>query len=201
MYITCLDMEGVLTPEIWIEFAQAAGIPELERTTRDEPDYDKLMQYRIDILREHGLGIKDIQNIIATLEPLPGAREFLDELRSFSQVVILSDTFEEFAMPLIEKLGMPTIICNSLDIDADGMITGHRMRCDETKLTSVRAFHQMGMEIVASGDSHNDLGMIQEAEAGFFFRTTPELKEAFPAVPAYEEYAELLAAIRAAQGK
>ena len=201
MDIVCLDLEGVLVPEIWIAFAEKTGIPEFKRTTRDEPDYDKLMQYRIDILREHGLGIKDIQNIIATLEPLPGAREFLDELRSFSQVVILSDTFEEFAMPLIEKLGMPTIICNSLDIDADGMITGHRMRCDETKLTSVRAFHQMGMEIVASGDSHNDLGMIQEAEAGFFFRTTPELKEAFPAVPAYEEYAELLAAIRAAQGK
>ncbi|MGN0073400.1 MAG: bifunctional phosphoserine phosphatase/homoserine phosphotransferase ThrH [Coriobacteriales bacterium] len=201
MYITCLDMEGVLTPEIWIEFAQAAGIPELERTTRDEPDYDKLMQYRIDILREHGLGIKDIQKIIATLEPLPGAREFLDELRSFSQVVILSDTFEEFAMPLVEKLGRPTIICNSLVIDEDGMITGHRMRCEQTKLTSVRAFHEMGMEVVASGDSHNDLGMIQEAEAGFLFRTTPELKEAFPAVPAYEEYAELLQAIRTAQGK
>ena len=196
MYITCLDMEGVLTPEIWIEFAQAAGIPELERTTRDEPDYDKLMQYRIDILREHGLGIKDIQKIIATLEPLPGAREFLDELRSFSQVVILSDTFEEFAMPLIEKLGMPTIICNSLDIDADGMITGHRMRCEETKLTSVRAFHQMGMEIVASGDSHNDLGMIRASKAGFLFKSTDQIKKDNPDLPAFEEYDELLDAIK-----
>ena len=198
MYITCLDMEGVLTPEIWIEFAQAAGIPELERTTRDEPDYDKLMQYRIDILREHGLGIKDIQNIIATLEPLPGAREFLDELRSFSQVVILSDTFEEFAMPLIEKLGMPTIICNSLDIDADGMITGHRMRCEETKLTSVRAFHQMGMEIVASGDSHNDLGMIRASKAGFLFKSPDSIKAENPDLPAYETYEELMNAIKSA---
>ena len=198
MYITCLDLEGVLTPEIWIEFAQAAGIPELERTTRDEPDYDKLMQYRIDILREHGLGIKDIQKIIATLEPLPGAREFLDELRSFSQVVILSDTFEEFAMPLIEKLGMPTIICNSLDIDADGMITGHRMRCEETKLTSVRAFHQMGMEIVASGDSHNDLGMIRASKAGFLFKSPDSIKAANPDLPAYETYDELMAAIKKA---
>ena len=198
MYITCLDMEGVLVPEIWIEFAEATGIEELKRTTRDEPDYDKLMQYRIDILREHNLGIKEIQDVIAKMEPMEGAKEFLDELRSFSQVVILSDTFEEFARPLLEKLDRPTIICNSLVIDKSGMITGHKMRCEQTKLTSIKAFHEMGLQTIASGDSHNDLGMIQESEAGFLFKTTDAIKAEYPEIQAFEEYDELLAAIREA---
>lgn len=196
MYLTCLDLEGVLVPEIWIEFAHAANIPELERTTRDEPDYDKLMEYRINVLKEHNMGIKEIQDVIKTLDPMPGAKEFLDELRSFCQVIILSDTFEEFAMPLIEKLGRPTIICNSLEIDENGMITGHKMRCEQTKLTSIKGFHKMGLKTIASGDSHNDLGMIQESETGFLFRTTPEIKAEYPDIPAYTEYSELLAAIK-----
>lgn len=198
MYITCLDMEGVLTPEIWIEFANATGIQELTRTTRDEPDYDKLMQSRIDVLREHNMGIKEIQEVIATLEPMEGAREFLDELRGITQVVVLSDTFEEFAMPLIEKLGRPTIICNSLVIDDDGMIVGHKMRCEQTKLTSVKAFHEMGVETLAAGDSHNDIGMIQNSKAGWLFKSTDAIKAEFPQIPALETYDELLAAIKAA---
>ena len=198
MYITCLDLEGVLVPEMWIEFAEAAGIPELKRTTRDEPDYDKLMEFRINLLRERGMTIKDIQAVIATLEPMPGAKDFLDELRSFSQVAIISDTFEEFAMPLIEKLGRPTIICNSLVIDEDGFITAHKMRCDQTKLTTIKAFHAMGVQTIASGDSHNDLGMIQESEAGFLFRSTDEIKAAYPQIEAFEEYSDLLAAIKKA---
>lgn len=198
MYITCLDMEGVLTPEIWIEFAKATGIKELERTTRDEPDYDKLMQYRIDILREHNMGIKQIQEVISTLEPMEGAREFLDELHGITQVVVLSDTFEEFAMPLIEKLGRPTIICNSLVIDEDGMITGHKMRCEQTKLTSVKAFHEMGVETLAAGDSHNDIGMIKNSKAGWLFKSTDAIKAEFPELSALETYDELLAAIKAA---
>lgn len=198
MYITCLDMEGVLTPEIWIEFAKATGIKELERTTRDEPDYDKLMEYRINILREHNMGIKQIQDVIATLEPMEGAREFLDELRDITQVVVLSDTFEEFAAPLIEKLGRPTIICNSLVIDENGMITGHKMRCEQTKLTSVRAFHEMGVETLAAGDSHNDIGMIKNSKAGWLFKSTDAIKAEFPEIPALETYVELLAAIKAA---
>lgn len=198
MYITCLDMEGVLTPEIWIEFAKATGIKELERTTRDEPDYDKLMEYRINILREHNMGIKEIQDVIATLEPMEGAREFLDELRDITQVVVLSDTFEEFAKPLIDKLGRPTIICNSLIIDENGMITGHKMRCEQTKLTSVKAFHEMGVETLAAGDSHNDIGMIKNSKAGWLFKSTDAIKAEFPEIPALETYDELLAAIKAA---
>lgn len=198
MYITCLDMEGVLTPEIWIEFANATGIKELTRTTRDEPDYDKLMRYRLDILREHNMGIKQIQEVIATLEPMEGAREFLDELRDMTQVVVLSDTFEEFAAPLVKKLGRPTIICNSLVIDDDGMITGYKMRCEQTKLTSVKAFHDMGVQTLAAGDSHNDLGMILNSKAGWLFKTTDAIKAEFPQVPALETYDELLAAIKAA---
>ena len=198
MYITCLDMEGVLTPEIWIEFANATGIKELTRTTRDEPDYDKLMRYRLDILREHNMGIKQIQEVIATLEPMEGAREFLDELRDITQVVVLSDTFEEFAAPLVKKLGRPTIICNSLVIDDDGMITGYKMRCEQTKLTSVKAFHDMGVQTLAAGDSHNDLGMILNSKAGWLFKTTDAIKAEFPQVPALETYDELLAAIKAA---
>ena len=191
-------MEGVLTPEIWIEFANATGIQELTRTTRDEPDYDKLMQFRIDVLREHNMGIKEIQEVIATLEPMEGAREFLDELRGITQVVVLSDTFEEFAMPLIEKLGRPTIICNSLVIDDDGMIVGHKMRCEQTKLTSVKAFHEMGVETLAAGDSHNDIGMIQNSKAGWLFKSTDAIKAEFPQILALETYDELLAAIKAA---
>ena len=198
MYITCLDMEGVLTPEIWIEFANATGIKELTRTTRDEPDYDKLMRYRLDILREHNMGIKQIQDVIATLEPMEGAREFLDELRDITQVVVLSDTFEEFAAPLIKKLGRPTIICNSLVIDESGMITDYKMRCEQTKLTSIKAFHDMGVQTLAAGDSHNDIGMILESEAGWLFKSTDAIKAEFPQVPALETYDELLAAIKGA---
>ena len=198
MYLTCLDLEGVLVPEIWIEFAKAAGIPELERTTRDEPDYDKLMQFRLNILREHGLGIKEIQEVIATLEPLTGAREFLDALCDECQVVILSDTFEEFAKPLIEKLGRPTIICNNLVIGEGGAIEGYSLRCEQTKLTSIKGFHEMGLKTIASGDSHNDLGMIEASEAGFLFRTTPEIAAEYPQIPAFTEYDELLAAIKGA---
>ncbi len=196
MYITCLDMEGVLTPEIWIAFAEASGIPELRRTTRDEPDYDKLMRWRISILKEHGLGLKEIQATIAKIDPLPGAREFLDELRSFGQAVILSDTFTQFAAPLMKKLGMPTIFCNTLEVAPDGEITGFRMRCPQSKLTTVKALQSIGFETIAAGDSFNDLGMIQASKAGFLFRSTEKIKADFPEIPAFEEFDELLAAIR-----
>ena len=198
MNIVCLDMEGVLVPEIWIAFAEASGIPELKRTTRDEPDYDKLMRYRLDILREHGLGLKDVQATIATIDPLPGAKEFLDALRGEVQVLILSDTFEEFAKPLIEKLGRPTIFCNSLDVAPDGTILGHRMRCQQSKLTTVKALQSIGYETIAAGDSFNDLAMIQASKAGFLFRSTSQIKADFPQIPAYEEFDELLRAIEQA---
>ncbi len=198
MYITCLDMEGVLVPEIWIAFAEASGIPELKRTTRDEPDYDKLMRYRLDILREHGLGLKEIQATIARIDPLPGAREFLDELRSLTQVIILSDTFEQFAKPLMEKLGWPTIFCNTLEVAPDGAITGFRMRCPQSKLTTVKALQSIGYETIASGDSYNDLGMIQASKAGFLFKSTDKIKADYPDLPAYETFDELLAAIKGA---
>ena len=199
MNIVCLDLEGVLVPEIWIAFAEASGIPELRRTTRDEPDYDKLMRYRIDILKEHGLGLKEIQETIATIDPMPGAKEFLDELRSFTQVMILSDTFTQFASPLMKKLGYPTILCNSLEVAESGEITGFKMRIEHSKLTTVRALQSIGYETIASGDSYNDLGMIEASKAGFLFRTTAEIKKAYPQYPAFETYAELLAAIKAAQ--
>lgn len=196
MYITCLDVEGVLVPEIWIKFAETAKIPELKKTTRDEPDYDKLMNYRLAILKEHGMGIKEIQEVIETIDPLPGAKEFLDELRSFSQVILLSDTFEEFAAPLMRKLGNPTLFCNSLTIDKSGEITGYRLRCAQTKLTTVKALQSIGFETIASGDSYNDLGMIGASKAGFLFRSTDQIKADHPEIPAFEEYSELLAAIR-----
>lgn len=198
MNIVCLDMEGVLVPEIWIAFAEATGIPELKRTTRDEPDYDKLMKFRLDILKEHGLGLKEIQDTIATIDPLPGAKEFLDELRSTTQVIILSDTFDQFAMPLMKKLGMPTLFCNTLEVAPDGEITGIRMRCENSKLTSVKALQSMGFDTIASGDSFNDLGMIQASKAGFLFRSTDAIKAQFPEIPAYEEFEDLLEAIKAA---
>ena len=196
MNVACLDLEGVLVPEIWIAFAEASGIPELKRTTRDEPDYDKLMKWRIGILNEHGLGLKEIQETIAKIDPLPGAKEFLDELRSFTQVIIISDTFEQFAKPLMEKLGMPTIFCNSLVIDEDGKITDFKMRCEKSKLTTVRALHSCGFDTVATGDSFNDLAMIQDSKAGFLFRTTDQIKADYPQLPAYEEYADLLKAFK-----
>ena len=195
MYITCLDLEGVLVPEIWIAFSEKTGIPELRRTTRDEPDYDKLMKFRIGILKEHGLGLKEIQETIAGLDPLPGAKEFLDELRSRTQVLILSDTFEQFAAPLMKKLGMPTIFCNTLEVAESGEITGYKMRCDKSKLTTVRALQSIGYETIASGDSFNDLGMIEASKAGFLFSTTEQLKKDYPQYPAFEEYDELLNAI------
>ena len=198
MYITCLDMEGVLVPEIWIAFAEASGIPALKRTTRDEPDYDKLMQYRLDILKEHGLGLKEIQATIAKIDPLPGARAFLDELRSLTQVIILSDTFEQFAKPLMEKLGWPTIFCNTLEVAPDGAITGYKMRCEKSKLTTVKALQSIGYETIAAGDSYNDLGMIQASKAGFLFRSTDKIKADYPDIPAYETYDELLDAIKKA---
>ncbi len=198
MYITCLDMEGVLVPEIWIAFAEASGIPELKRTTRDEPDYDKLMRYRLDILREHGLGLKEIQATIARIDPLPGAREFLDELRSLTQVIILSDTFEQFAKPLMEKLGWPTIFCNTLEVAPDGAITGFRMRCPQSKLTTVKALQSIGYQTIAAGDSYNDLDMIRAGKAGFLFRSTDKIKADYPDLPAYETFDELLAAIKGA---
>ena len=198
MYITCLDMEGVLVPEIWIAFAQASGIPELKRTTRDEPDYNKLMQYRLNILREHRLGLKEIQQTIAGIDPLPGAKEFLDELRTLTQVIILSDTFEQFAKPLMKKLDWPTIFCNTLEVAGDGSITGFRMRCPQSKLTTVRALQSIGYETIASGDSYNDLGMIQASKAGFLFKSTDKIKADHPELPAYETFDELLAAIKAA---
>lgn len=195
MVITCLDMEGVLVPEIWIAFAEATGIPELKRTTRDEPDYDKLMNYRLEILKEHHLGLKEIQDVIATIDPLPGAKEFLDELRKDCQVIILSDTFEQFAKPLMAKLGWPTLFCNSLEVAEDGTITGYRMRCEKSKLTTVKALQSIGFETIASGDSYNDLEMIEASKAGFLFRTTEKIKHDYPHLPAFEGYDELLAAI------
>lgn len=197
MLITCLDLEGVLVPEIWIAFAEESGIPELRRTTRDEPDYAKLMQFRIKILKEHGLGLKEIQETIAKIDPLPGAKEFLDELRSYMQTIIISDTFEQFAAPLMKKLGMPTIFCNSLEVAPDGEITGFKMRCEKSKLTTVKALQSCGFETIASGDSFNDLAMIQASKAGFLFRTTEQIKKDYPQYPAFTEYKDLLAAIKA----
>lgn len=198
MNIVCLDMEGVLVPEIWIAFAEASGIPELKRTTRDEPDYDKLMKWRLGILKEHGLGLKEIQETIAKIDPLPGAKAFLDELRAITQVVILSDTFEEFAKPLMKKLDWPTIFCNSLEVAENGEITGFRMRCQQSKLTTVKGLQAIGYETIASGDSYNDLGMIQASKAGFLFKSTEKIKADHPEIPAYETFEELLAAIKAA---
>ena len=198
MNVVCLDLEGVLVPEIWIAFAKASGIPELERTTRDEPDYDKLMNFRLDILREHGLDLAEIQDVIATIDPMEGAREFLDALREKTQVIIISDTFEQFAQPLMRKLGWPTIFCNSLEVGEDGAITGYKMRCDQTKLTTVRALQSCGMETIAAGDSYNDLGMIRASKAGWLFKGAPSTKAENPDVPTLEEYDELLAAIESA---
>ena len=196
MYVTCLDLEGVLVPEIWIAFAEETGIPELKRTTRDEPDYDKLMKYRLAILKEHGLGLKEIQETIAKIDPMPGAKEFLDELRTLCQVLILSDTFEQFAGPLMAKLGYPTIFCNSLEVADNGEITGYKMRCEKSKYTTVKALQTAGLTTIASGDSHNDLGMIQASKAGFLFKSTDAIKAEYPDIPAYETYDELLAAIK-----
>ena len=198
MNIVCLDLEGVLVPEIWIAFSQASGIPELKRTTRDEPDYDKLMRWRIGILKEHGLGLKEIQETIAQIDPMPGAKEFLDELRSLTQVIIISDTFSQFAGPLMKKLGMPTIFCNELEVAENGEITGFKMRCEQSKLTTVKALQSIGFETIASGDSHNDLGMILASKAGFLFRSTEQIKKDHPELPAYETYEELMAAIKKA---
>ena len=196
MYITCLDMEGVLVPEIWIAFSEASGIPELRRTTRDEPDYDKLMRWRLGILKEHGLGLKEIQDTIAKIDPLPGAKEFLDELRSLSQVIIISDTFTQFAAPLMKKLGMPTIFCNTLEVADSGEITGFRMRIKDSKLSTVRALQSVGYETIASGDSYNDLAMIKASKAGFLFRSTDKIKADNPELPAFEEFEDLLNAIK-----
>lgn len=197
MNIVCLDMEGVLVPEIWIAFAEESGIPELKKTTRDEPDYDKLMRYRLDILKQHGLGLKEVQETIAKIEPMDGAKEFLDGLRSLTQVIILSDTFTQFAGPLMKKLGMPTIFCNTLEVAEDGEITGFRMRVENSKLTTVKALQSIGFETIASGDSYNDLGMIKASKAGFLFKSTDKIKADYPELPAYETYDELLAAIKA----
>lgn len=198
MNIVCLDMEGVLVPEIWIAFAEASGIPELRRTTRDEPDYDKLMNYRLNILKEHGLGLKEIQQVISTIDPLPGAKEFLDQLRQETQVVILSDTFEQFAKPLMEKLNWPAIFCNTLKVADNGEIVGYQMRCEKSKLTTVKALQSCGFDAIAAGDSFNDLAMIQASKAGFLFKSTDKIKADFPHIPAYEEFSDLLSAIRAA---
>ncbi len=196
MNIVCLDLEGVLVPEIWIAFAEETGIPELKRTTRDEPDYDKLMNYRINILKEHGLGLKEIQETIAKIDPMPGAKEFLDELREITQVIIISDTFTQFAGPLMKKLGYPTIFCNSLEVAEDGEITGFKMRIENSKLTTVKALQSIGYDTIASGDSHNDLGMIKASKVGFLFRSTDEIKKEYPELPAFETYDELMAAIK-----
>ena len=201
MYITCLDMEGVLVPEIWIAFAEASGIPELKRTTRDEPDYDKLMRFRLGILKEHGLGLKEIQATIAKIDPLPGARAFLDQLREETQVIILSDTFEQFAQPLMRKLNWPTLFCNTLEVAPDGAITGYRMRCPQSKLTTVKALQSAGFQTIAAGDSHNDLGMIQASKAGFLFRSTDAIKAEHPELPAFDRFDDLLAAIRGAMAQ
>ena len=198
MNIVCLDLEGVLVPEIWIAFSEASGIPDLRRTTRDEPDYDKLMRFRLNILREHNLGLKDIQRTIATIDPMPGAKEFLDTLRSETQVLILSDTFTQFASPLMEKLGWPAIFCNELEVGADGMITGYRIRVPQSKLTTVKALQSIGFDTIASGDSYNDLGMIQASKAGFLFRSTEQIQKDHPELPACETYEELLSLIRGA---
>ena len=198
MFITCLDLEGVLVPEIWIAFAEASGIPELKRTTRDEPDYDKLMKWRLGILKEHGLGLKEIQETIEKIDPMPGARVFLDELRELGQVIIISDTFTQFAKPLMKKLGWPTIFCNELEVAEDGEITGFRMRIEQSKLSTVKALQSIGFETIASGDSYNDLGMIRASKAGFLFKSTEQIKNDNPDLPAYETYEELLAAIKAA---
>ena len=198
MYITCLDLEGVLVPEIWIAFSKASGIPELKKTTRDEPDYDKLMKWRIGILKEHGLGLKEIQETIATIDPMPGAKEFLDELRSFTQVIIISDTFEQFASPLMKKLGWPTIFCNSLEVAESGEITGFKMRCEKSKFTTVKALQSIGYDTIASGDSYNDLGMIKASKAGFLFKSPDSIKAENPDLPAFDTYDELLAAIKKA---
>ncbi len=198
MNIVCLDLEGVLVPEIWIAFAEASGIPELKRTTRDEPDYDKLMKWRIGILKEHGLGLKEIQETIAKIDPMPGAKEFLDELRSITQVIIISDTFTQFAGPLMKKLGWPTIFCNTLEVADNGEITGFKMRIENSKLTTVKALQSIGDDTIASGDSHNDLGMIKASKAGFLFRSTEQIKKDNPELPAYETYAELMDAIKKA---
>ena len=196
MNIVCLDLEGVLVPEIWIAFAEASDIPELKRTTRDEPDYDKLMNWRIGILKEHGLGLKEIQATIEKIDPMPGAKEFLDELRSLTQVIIISDTFSQFATPLMKKLGWPTIFCNSLEVAPDGEITGFKMRCEKSKLTTVKALQSIGYDTIASGDSFNDLGMIEASKAGFLFRSTEAIKKDYPQYPAFESYDELLDAIK-----
>ena len=198
MNIVCLDLEGVLVPEIWIAFAEETGISELKRTTRDEPDYDKLMKYRINILKEHGLGLKEIQDTIAKIDPMPGAKEFLDELRAMTQVIIISDTFTQFAGPLMKKLGYPTIFCNSLEVADDGEITGFKMRIENSKLTTVKALQSIGYDTIASGDSHNDLGMIKASKAGFLFRSTEEIKKEYPELPAFETYDELMDAIKKA---
>ncbi len=198
MNIVCLDMEGVLVPEIWIAFAEKTGIPELKLTTRDEPDYDKLMNYRIKILKEHGLGLKEIQDVIAKIDLMPGAKEFLDELRTITQVIILSDTFEQFATPLMKKLDWPTIFCNTLEVAENGEITGFKMRCPQSKLTTVKALQSIGYDTIASGDSFNDLGMIQASKAGFLFKSTDAIKNDYPDIPAYEEYSDLLDAIKKA---
>ena len=198
MNIVCLDLEGVLVPEIWIAFAEASGIPELKRTTRDEPDYDKLMKWRLGILKEHGLGLKEIQATIAKIDPLPGAKEFLDELRSLSQVIIISDTFTQFAAPLMKKLGMPTIFCNTLEVAENGEITGFRMRVEKSKLSTVKALQSVGFETIAAGDSYNDLAMILASKAGFLFRSTESIKADYPNLPAFESFDDLLSAIKAA---
>ena len=195
MDVVCLDMEGVVVPEIWIAFAEASGIPELKRTTRDEPDYDKLMRWRLGVLKEHGLGLPEIQKVISTIDPLDGAKEFLDELRKECQVIILSDTFVEFAMPLMEKLGYPTLFCNSLEVAPSGEITGFKMRCENSKLTTVRCLQEMGFDTIAAGDSYNDLGMIRASRAGFLFRSTEQIKKDNPDLPAFEEYGDFLKAI------
>lgn len=198
MNIVCLDLEGVLVPEIWIAFAEASGIPELKRTTRDEPDYDKLMNWRLGILKEHGLGLKEIQDTIAKIDPIPGAKEFLDELRSITQVIIISDTFTQFATPLMKKLGWPTIFCNSLEVADNGEITGFKMRCEQSKLTTVKALQSIGYDTIASGDSHNDLGMIKASKVGFLFKSTEQIKADNPELEAFDTYDELLAAIKKA---
>ena len=198
MNIVCLDLEGVLVPEIWVAFAEETGIPELKKTTRDEPDYDKLMKWRLGILKEHGLGLKEIQETIAKIDPMPGAKEFLDELRSMTQVIIISDTFTQFAAPLMKKLGWPTIFCNSLEVAEDGEITGYRMRVENSKYSTVKALQSIGFETIASGDSHNDLGMIKASKAGFLFKSTEQIKKENPELPAYETYDELMEAIKKA---
>ena len=197
MNIVCLDLEGVLVPEIWIAFSKASGIPELKRTTRDEPDYNKLMKWRLGILKEHGLGLNEIKKVIETIDPMPGAKEFLDELRTLTQVIILSDTFTQFASPLMKKLGWPTIFCNTLEVSEDGTVTGYKMRAEKSKLVTVKALQSIGFDTIAAGDSYNDLAMIENSKAGFLFKSTEQIKKDYPHLPAFEEYGELLAAIKA----